>query len=75
VTRDEHIEAAERLLESAKDVAKLKSDNDVDRKANQATVLDLLDFARTHATIAQAIVDGGVVSQLANIASAMRHAR
>lgn len=54
MTRSEHIEKAEQLLESAKDLARLKPESDVDKKANQSTMVDLLDFARVHAAIAAA---------------------
>lgn len=55
MTRDEHIEKAEQLLESAKDVARQKKpESDVERRAQQDTMFDLLAFANCHANIARA---------------------
>lgn len=54
MTRDEHIGQAERLLESAKDVARRPKETGEDAKRDELIVLDLLGFARVHAEIAQA---------------------
>lgn len=55
MTREEHIEQAETLLQSAKDVMKRKKETAEDRKNDEIIVLDLLGFSRAHAAIAQAI--------------------
>lgn len=55
MTRDEHIIAAEDLLQSAKDVMKRKKETAEDRKNDEIIVLDLLGFCRAHADIAQAL--------------------
>lgn len=52
MTKLEHIEEAERLLSAAKDVARASAADD---RASQATMLNLLDFARLHAMIAAAL--------------------
>jgi hypothetical protein len=49
--RNEHIAEAERLLEAAKEITRAGTDNN---PAAKTTVLQLLDFANTHATIAAA---------------------
>lgn len=53
--RLEHIEAAERLLETAKDVMKRKKETAEDRKNDEVIMIDLLGFANCHANIARAI--------------------
>lgn len=53
--RTEHIEQAERLLETAKDVMKRKKETAEDRKNDEVIMLDLLAFANCHANIARAI--------------------
>lgn len=55
MNKSEHIENAERLLATAKDIARDKKETEQDRKADQIIIMDLLDFARTHAAIAQAL--------------------
>ncbi len=55
MTADEHIAKAEELLQAAKDVARRPKETAEDRKQDQAIVIDLLDFSRAHAGIAQAI--------------------
>lgn len=55
MTKAEHIEYAEALLDGAKDVAKRPKDSDPDRKRDQVIVMELLDFSRTHAAIAGAL--------------------
>lgn len=54
MSSNDHIEKAEELLQAAKDVARRTKETVEDRKADQAIVMDLLDFARTHAAIAAA---------------------
>lgn len=56
---DEHIEYAEKLLQSAKDIAKREKTSEVDKKNDQHMVIDLLDFSRAHAQIAAALAAGG----------------
>lgn len=55
MTKTEHLDYAETLLQAAKDVARRSKETENDRKADQVIVMDLLDFARTHAAIAQAL--------------------
>lgn len=55
MTKADHIVCAEGLLDAAKDVAKRAKESEQDRKADQIIVLDLLEFARTHAAIAGAL--------------------
>lgn len=49
-----HAEKAEELLESAKAVARAKSEDELDGKRKTLIVAELLDFANTHARIALA---------------------
>lgn len=55
MNKQAHIEEACRLLMSAKDIARRTKETEQDRKADQIVVMDLLDFARTHAAIAAAL--------------------
>lgn len=51
---DENIEFAESLLAAAKEVTKRPKESGEDRKRDEIIVVELLDFARVHAMIAQA---------------------
>lgn len=55
MTKTEHLETAERLLDSAKDIARRPKESEQDKKSDQCIVMDLLDFARVHAAIAGAM--------------------
>lgn len=55
MTFDEHMSDGERLLASAKDIARLKPESEADKKANEATMFNLMDFARLHFMAAQAM--------------------
>lgn len=57
MTREEHVELAERLLESAKDVSRDCGKGEHERKTATLIVAELLDFSRVHAAIATAMTE------------------